>query len=284
MNVVIPAKIPVWEKSKREKRKNRLVRLIILLISAVVLINLAIKLPGIYKQLNNPLPSFSGKDERTQTLDTSFRTNLLLISYESNRLVDAAVASFEPSDKKITLLLFDLPNNKNIRLPANKAFRENGVRAISKYVSLNLGIILDRYLALENEDAYFTPQSTQSIYKQIRSVSAPLKTLSIRGKLGDDLKTNFSSRELLSLFWKLRGSELDEKDLNVTYKTPDGQAFPGDFREMPLLRNDPGQQGTPCRNSTNNSSKRFAGRTAWPPGSSPWAACWSSPASSPSWC
>ena len=213
MNVVIPAKIPVWEKSKREKRKNRLVRLIILLISAVVLINLAIKLPGIYKQLNNPLPSFSGKDERTQTLDTSFRTNLLLISYESNRLVDAAVASFEPSDKKITLLLFDLPNNKNIRLPANKAFRENGVRAISKYVSLNLGIILDRYLALENEDAYFTPQSTQSIYKQIRSVSAPLKTLSIRGKLGDDLKTNFSSRELLSLFWKLRGSELAEKDI-----------------------------------------------------------------------
>ena len=213
MNVVRPAKIPVWEKSKREKRKNRLVRLLVLLIFALVLINFAIKLPGIYKQINNPLPSFSGKDERTQPLDTSSRTNLLLISYESNRLVDAAVASFEPSDKKVTLLLFDLPNNKNIRLPANRAFREDGLRAISKYVSLNLGIILDRYLALENEDAYFTPESTRSVYKQIGSVSVPLKILSIRGKLGEGLKTNFSSRELLSLFWRLRGSELDEKDI-----------------------------------------------------------------------
>ena len=213
MNVVIPAKIPIWEKSKREKRKNRLVRLLILLISVVVLINLAIKLPGIYKQLNNPLPSFSGKDEKTQTLDTSFRMNLLLISYESNRLVDAAVASFEPSDKKITLLLFDLPNNKNIRLLTNRAFREDGVGAVSRYVGLNLGVILDRYLAFDDEDTYFTGQNTLSIYKQIKSLSAPFKILSFGGTAAEDLKTNFSSRELLSLFWKLRGSELDEKDI-----------------------------------------------------------------------
>ena len=170
MNVVRPAKIPVWEKAKREKKRNRLVRFLVLLVLSLVFINLAIKLPGIYKQLNNPLPRFPGENKKTRPLSTSFRINLLLISYKSNRLVDAAVASFEPSDKKVTLLLFDLPNNKNVRFLTNRAFREDGVGAVSRYVGLNLGVILDRYLAFDDEDTYFTGQNTLSTYKQIKSI------------------------------------------------------------------------------------------------------------------
>ena len=45
------------------------------------------------------------------------------------------------------------------------------------------------------------------------NVFTTFKILSFGGTAAEDLKTNFSSRELLSLFWKLRGSELDEKDI-----------------------------------------------------------------------
>jgi len=203
----------MWEKSKREKRKSRLIRLIILSVVAIVLISLANKLPVIYREFNNPFPRFAEENKKTQSLNTSFRTNYLLLSYEANRLVDAAVASLEPLDKKVSLLLFDLPNNKNIRLSTNKVFREGGIEGLDQHVSVSLGIILDRYVAFENDAVRFTSPNIQDTHEQFKSTSVFLRAFSIRRNLDDNLKTNFSTAELFSLFWKIRSSELDEKNI-----------------------------------------------------------------------
>ncbi|HEX7455901.1 MAG TPA: hypothetical protein VF303_00320 [Candidatus Nanoarchaeia archaeon] len=208
-----PARVPIWEKTKIEKRRGRLVKLAIFIVAALILTNLVIKLPGIYRDLNNPFPRFPDEKQKTSELDTSFRTNYLLISYEGNWLQDAAIASYEPEDGRLTLLLFNLPEDKKLRLAANKIFRGGGVEELAQYFGVSLGIVFDRYLAFESEDTYFTAEKALDTHKQLKSTSVVFKIFGLKQELDNVLKTNMSLSELLGLGWELRSTEFEEGDI-----------------------------------------------------------------------
>lgn len=212
MSVFKPAKEPLWEKTKREKKRGRIIRLLLLLTVLFIAINLAVKLPGIYRNLNRPFERFAGENAQTGPLDFSFRTNFLTISFEKTRLVDVALASYEPTDKKLTVLLFELPKNKDLRLPANKVFRNGGVESLEKYISINLGAIIDRYIALEDPEVHFTPENFAGFQDHLKDVTTFFKVLSAKSYLNKTLKTNLTSREMVTIFWKLRGAGIDQND------------------------------------------------------------------------
>jgi hypothetical protein len=213
MNAIKPARTPIWEKRKIDKRRNRLIRLILLFVIALVLVNLILKLPGIYQSLNSPFPRFPNDEGTTSELDTSFRTNYLLVSYKGSWLQDAAIASYEPVDKRLTLLLLELPKSKKLRLSTNKSFGSGGIDALSRQMSNQLGVILDRYLAFETAGVNFTAQDSLDAYKQLKSIGFFFNIFSIKNNMNKILKTNLTTGELINMLWKVRGAKFEEKDV-----------------------------------------------------------------------
>ena len=207
-----PIRTPLWEKTKQEKRKTRLIRLVILAIFAIIIVNLAIKLPGIYRDLNNPFPRFPGETQKTSDLDFSFRTNVLLVSYEKNRLVDLGIATYEPVDKKTTVILIDLPSNKPIRLTTNKIFRSGGIDYLSAYISNSTGVILDRYIAISDPSVYFTPENVQKIHSDLNNFLAVFQFFTFKAHLNKVLKTDLTTPKLINLAMKFRNSRFEKKD------------------------------------------------------------------------
>ncbi len=212
MDAIKPVRIPIWERRRKEKRRNRLIRLVILVLVTLVLVNLVLKLPSIYRNLNSPFPRLPNGEKQVSELDTSFRTNYLLISYKENWLQDVAIASYEPVDKRLTLLLLELPKNKKLRLSTNKSFKGGEINALSQQISSQLGVVLDRYLAFENAGLNFTAQGLLDTYKQLKSVGFFFRIFSVKNDMNKALKTNFATGELISMFWKVRSAKFEEKD------------------------------------------------------------------------
>lgn len=207
-----PIRTPLWEKTKQEKRKTRLIRLVVLAIFAIIIVNLAIKLPGIYRDINNPFPRFAGDTRENQDLDTSYRTNVLLVSYEKNRLVDLGIATYEPVDKKTTLIVFDLPSNKPLRLTTNKVFRDGGISNLSTYISNSTGVILDRYIAISDPSVYFTLGNVQKTHGDLNNFLVVFKFFSFKAHLNKVLKTDLTTPNLISIAMKFRNSRFEKKD------------------------------------------------------------------------
>lgn len=212
MNVVKPTKLPIWERTKKEKRRERLIKFIVGAILLVIIVNLVIKLPGIYRELNTPFPRLQGDIDRKEELDTSFRTNILLISHEDKRVVDLAIVSYEPVDKRLTALLFNLPEFKNMRLTINKAFRNSGEAGLQNLLSVSLAVPIDRYLAFEDPDLTFMAEDLENAAKEIKSAGAIFQAFSAKRNLNNILRTNFTTSELLKIGWMLRDTRYEEKD------------------------------------------------------------------------
>jgi len=206
-------KLPIWEKAKKEKRKNRIIRIAFLLIVLIILVNVAIRVPTIYHVLSHPFERLPNDKEKLADLDTSFRTNLLLASYEKERgLGDLAIASYEPADRRLTVLFFDLSENRKLQMMANHVFEKEGVVGLQRFISMQTAVPVDRYLAFESSDLTFTTESMLNSYKEIKSANFFLKVLSFKRSLNKTLKTNLTSAEILNLIWRIRGAKFEEKD------------------------------------------------------------------------
>lgn len=212
MNAVKPAKLPIWERTKNEKKKNRRIKFFIGVVLTIIIVNFAFKLPGIYTEFNTPFPQLENGAEKITKLDTTFRTNILLISHEKDRVVDLAIVSYEPVDRRLTAVLFSLSEYKNIRRISNKEFRNGGEDALQNHLMVALGIPIDRYLAFEDPDLKFTGNILEESLKKIKSSTVFFKVFSIKKDLNNSLKTNFSTGELLKFGWILRSAKFDEKD------------------------------------------------------------------------
>lgn len=211
-------RIPVWERVKRKKRRDRLIRLILIVLLLFAAVNLAIRVPALIKDFNQPFERLPGDKGFTRKLDLSFRSNFLLTSFnEKNKLSDLAVVSYEPVDEKITILHLDFENNFALQRAARGILKDNGIKGLTKYVSIGLAIPIDRYFSVNN--SMITNQNLLNVKREIESLSAFLKTFSIKGTLEKNgFKTNASMKEIVDLFWKIRSSSFDENDLTSLEK------------------------------------------------------------------
>lgn len=212
MNALKPAKLPIWERTKNEKKKSRRIKFFIFVVLTIIIVNFAFKIPGIYTEFNTPFPQLENDAEKITKLDTTFRTNVLLISYEKKRVVDLAIVSYEPVDRRLTAVLFNLSEYKKVRYMSNKEFRNGGEGALQNHLMVALGIPIDRYLAFEDPDLKFTRNILEESVKRIKSSAVFFKIFSIKKNLNNNLKTNFSTSELLKFGWILRSAKFDEKD------------------------------------------------------------------------
>ena len=209
---MVQKRVPLWEKTKREKRQSRLLRTVLWLLFLFLVVNLGIKAVGIFKSLSEPLSPYPGDSAKKTVLDLSFRTNILVFSYRPQQyLVDAAIVSFEPKDKIITSLQLDLPKNPNLSKIIQPVFKEGSVGALKKYLGVSLGVGLYRYVAIEEaSDGAITHAKISSLKEKLANPVSLFSILFNQSALKSYFKTNITNAEGWSFFWRLRDAEYDE--------------------------------------------------------------------------
>jgi len=207
-----PAKLPIWEKTKQEKRKKKIITYVVLIVVLIMAVNIGIKLPGIYKDLNTPFQNMQKDKTYLESLNTEYRTNILLVSFKAKILTDLAVVSYEPGDKKLSALFFNLPKYKNLGVLLNRSFRSSGVEGVEKRIELELGLPIDRYLAIDGGEAEFNYDTTAKVINEIKSVGVFWDVLTIKGKLNSFVRSNLSTGEMFRIGFIIRGAEYREAD------------------------------------------------------------------------
>jgi hypothetical protein len=207
-------KPPIWEKTKKEKRKNRLLKFFFLIILLIVAANLLVRGSALIKELNRPFARSPGDNKKIAELNFSYRTNLLLVNYEEDYwLNDIAIVSYEPGDRRLSVLLFDLTKNKSLQKSARSAFRKQGIDGLQRFVGNSLGVTIDRYLALKSDNPAFNPEDFLQVKKQLESPFIFFKVFSLKQQMSPLLQTNSTSSDLLKILWRIRSANFEEKDI-----------------------------------------------------------------------
>lgn len=202
---MVPAQVHYWKKQKNKNVKKRLLKLVFLIIVIFIAVNLATKIPKIAKFFTQPFDRLSGDKLDNEALDFTYRSNFLLLTYLSDQiLLNVALVSYEPKDKNITFINFDLPNNTQIRKRVNSIFRNDGVGQVQKYISLGLFVPIDRYVAVEKVE--FSEDYLKKVKEDLKLPSVIFKAAFLDEIFGPKLKTNMSSKEFLDFLFKLRDS------------------------------------------------------------------------------
>jgi hypothetical protein len=203
---------PVWKRVKNEKRKGRLLKLFFILVFVLIVGNFLFRLPTILKFFNQPFEAYAGEKIGTTGLDTSFRTNVLLISHDSTNLVDAAVASYEPVDQRLTIITLDLKNNQLLKAKLETLFRTGGVADLQKFVSGFLAVPIDRYMVFQSGDLTFSYDNVSKFKKQMESPLFIFETPFLYGDLKKNLKADLTLKDSWVIVQKTKSAKFESKD------------------------------------------------------------------------
>lgn len=215
-----PTKLPIWEKTKQEKRKKKIITYVVLTVFLIMAVNIGIKLPGIYKDLNTPFQNIQKDKTYLESLNTEYRTNILLVSYKDKILTDLAVVSYEPGDKKLSALFFNLPKYKNLSVLLNRSFRSSGVEGLEKRIKLELGLPIDRYLAIDGGGSEFSYEVVAKVINEIKNPRVFWDVLTMKGRLNNFVRSNLSTGEMFKIGFIIRGGEYEEAN-NYTFGEKD---------------------------------------------------------------
>jgi hypothetical protein len=204
-------RVSAWEKTRQKKRKNRILKVIFLILALFIITNLAIKVPNLIKSFNQPFDKLSGDDHTEKDLNLSFRSNFLFISVsEEERILDTALLSYEPGEKRLTFVHLDLKRNRVLGRELKNLYKDKGIETLKKYVSRGLAIPVDRYIAVEDRD--LSPEYISYIKRGAEDITFFVKVFSAEGIFGSDLKTDLARMEFINFLWKIRDSSFEEGD------------------------------------------------------------------------
>ena len=220
-----------WKLEKNKKKKNKIVRWVILILIVFIAINIITKIPKAIRIFTQPFEQLSGGSESLSFLDFTYRSNILFLSYLSEEiLLDASLISYDPIDNKITVIHFDLKSNDTLRKKVNIVFRKTGVDGAQKYISLGIFVPVDRYIALEKLD--MSEKYILDVKNKLKLPGVAAKAFSIDEIFGNGLKTNMNSKEYLDFILKLRQATISES----SYFKISAKELP-DSRTLSVLEN-----------------------------------------------
>lgn len=222
------------QKLKKRKQLTRLVLLSLLgVILGVVLLNIIFRLPSLYSNVTQPFEKLQGEFYSQSNLDLGKRTNILLLTSDYSQLTEVALASFEPGNRKVTVLklspettvLSQEGGKKLSDLPVFQQGRVVNIDQLSTAVMEVVGYIPDSYIVVADSRPWINTETlNQVVENSSLSPSLFFKLRSYKSYLDDRLKTNLTINELFSLGSKVKGIPPERFELieTLTYTTESG--------------------------------------------------------------
>ena len=159
---------------KAQKRKHFTLfvfKAVLGFVIAIVLLNLAVRLPALYTKVAKPFNSIQSQFYSVDGLNFGKRTNLLLVTVRENSLKELALASLEPGNKKVVVLrlptetsIFGKEGAKKLtELPVYQKNNLQNIDQLSAGVLETLNYIPDGYIVVQDSPDWLNTQSLNSI-------------------------------------------------------------------------------------------------------------------------
>jgi anionic cell wall polymer biosynthesis LytR-Cps2A-Psr (LCP) family protein len=210
-----------WRKSNRKLKVKRLIGLFVLIVILFALGNLVIKIPSWIRSVNSPFENVQTTVVGSGNVNDGYRTNILLISVsDKNNLKDLAVASFNSNRSSVKII--HVPTSAKVYLEGTdenlslggvyfaKPYRDSSFDSIFIVIKEFLAQPLDGYFVFSSNELEFTEGEVSSVKGKLDSFTLIPKFLGYKAWLNENMKTNYSISNLVSLAWSFRQMDKDK--------------------------------------------------------------------------
>ncbi len=221
---------------KVKRRRNfasNLVRLGIVVVTLVVFVAIAVRVPSLYTKVTKPFKSINSEFYKGNSLNFERRTNILLATVREDKLEELALASFESGKKKVIILKLDpstLVNGqkgpkKLSDLVIYQAGKVSDIDQLSVAVLEVVNYIPNGYVIVEASQDWINIESLGSLVE--RSSFSPALLLNLRENknyLDGHLLTSLSTNEFYKLVTSVKKIQPERFELVDTerYKSQSG--------------------------------------------------------------
>src|SRR3989338_6257569 len=195
----------------------------------LALVNFLLHLPQIKDFIVYPHFRFETSFFKTQSSDTSRRTNMVLFSVsDANEVTNVVVTTYNPENQEVYFIKLDpkttvnLAYGRGLNSLAN-AFQEKNIDILLQTISDTFAIPIDGYFQLAQTD--FSKENLLGLKKNITGVGNFWKIIHF-GEFGKKVKTNYNALSLFSIYreiWSIRADKFYYKELSQAYYLPEDQ-------------------------------------------------------------
>jgi len=202
---------------KRKRKVRSLTKLLVLFVFGIFGLILLSKMPFVVKSIFNSFQNIQNDLVNNNKIDFKFRTNILLITSDSDSLVELALGSLHPTDKKVQILRLDpkdkvLFENKEIEISQIFTRKKNDPKYLEKMTAKLiefLGVPIDGYLVVKQKSSWQSEKDLEKLADWVYSPGFFLQIFSIKNYLDKNLQTNLSLKDLNSLAVKVKSFKPD---------------------------------------------------------------------------
>ena len=209
------SKSSFWKRQNSKNKKQRLIKLFILIILLFVTVNTITKIPIWIQSINKPFDKIQTSIDLSSRANKDIRTNILLMSVsEKNSLQDLALASFNSDQSAVTIIKIPVSGKvysdalgQNLSLSTiyfSKPYSESEFDSIYITTKELLALPLDGYFSFHADDLEFDENTIQIIKSKMSFWGLITNSLSYKSWLNQNMKTNYSISAIARLAWDFR--------------------------------------------------------------------------------
>ena len=210
-----------WKRRNRKLRVKKFIGLFVVIIILFALGNIIIKIPSWIRSVNSPFEEVQTDIIDGGNINDSYRTNILLVSVsDKDDLQNLAIASFNSNRSSVKII--NVPISAKVYLEgADEDLSIGAVYFAKPYFDSSFDSVfvaakeflaqpLDGYFVFNSNELEFTEREVSLVKEKLSSFTLILKFLSYKSWLNENMKTNYSTSNLVSLAWSLRQMNKDK--------------------------------------------------------------------------
>ncbi len=204
-------KSQAWSKERSKKQAGKFFRLIVLAFVVILILTVAVQIPGLISKIQKPFPFIQSKFANYGDINTNHRTNILLVTEFGKKLKELGFISFENGNNKIKLFSID-PNTKIHTVKSSGsfsdlAFQNNQLNIDRLEVALvsSLGYVFDGYIVVNDNIKWINQQKLEKLIDDFYSPGFLLRITSNKAYLDRKIRTNLTFNEANNLIWFSKG-------------------------------------------------------------------------------
>ncbi|HSX57746.1 MAG TPA: LytR C-terminal domain-containing protein [Candidatus Saccharimonadales bacterium] len=216
---------------KRKKRLGKTIKLSALFLVGIFVLIFLINLPVIFSKLVKPFQNLPTENYKNASVKLDKRVNLLLITEDSSRVEEIALASYEKGANKAILLKFPSStlvgtNSEDKSLGALVEFKNgkiNNIDKLSSALTVSTGYLIDGYFVVESPKNWISSSFLDQLFTKLYTPSDFFKVKSNKDFLDRQVFTSLTIGDFYTLTTevkKLEPARFDFIDTN-SYLTSD---------------------------------------------------------------
>lgn len=188
-----------FSKDRKKKNLKNWVKLFFLGVLVLFAVFCITQIPGYVNKIRKPFKNIPGGFSNYSSLNNNYRTNILLVSFNHQKLNELAIASLSPIDPKARIITLDTKVLGDLLIFENSSNFPTTLDILKSRTIKLLNYPIDSYVALNTDINWINQTSIEKLTDYAYSFSFFANILKNKDFLEYNLRTNLTINQIFAL-------------------------------------------------------------------------------------